>query len=66
MTNDPSRIHQPRHVLPLDDARDHVRRALAALRATELPRAPDARELGTIHSVLADQLTAIEQLRRRA
>jgi len=53
-------LHQPPHQQALADARNHLRRCLAALRACDLPRAGDAA------AVLADQLIAIEQLQARA
>ena len=62
---DPALIHQPRHARALADAREHLRRALAALQATDLPRSADAAEVGIVHAVLRDQLTTIEQLQRR-
>lgn len=66
MTTDAmARIHQPQHQRALHDARDHLRRAVAAIVAADLPRAADAAELGIVHSVLRDQLITIEQLQRR-
>ena len=65
MRADPARIHEPQHARALADARDHLRRCLAAIAAAHLPRATDAAELGTVHATLRDQLTAIERLQIR-
>ena len=58
-------VHRPVHAAALADARDHLRRCLAAIVAADLPRAADAAELGILHSVLRDQLISLEQLQRR-
>lgn len=65
MNDQLAQIHRPPHAAALIDARDHLKRALAAIVAADLPRAADAAELGIVHSVLRDQLITIEQLQRR-
>ena len=56
--------HAPPHVVALADARDHLRRACAAIGSAEHPDARRAAELVRLHSRLRDELLALETLKR--
>lgn len=58
-------LHQPAHERSLIDARDYLKRACAALAATEHPSPNQAAELGRLHSQLRDVLCGLETLGRR-
>ncbi len=59
-----SRLHRPQHAWALDDARDHLRRCLSALAASQPPDPVQAAEIARMHARLADELGALNTLGR--
>ena len=58
---DPARQHQPAHAEALEDARQHVVRALAALKAAAALDAVTAQRLAATHSALINVLADLER-----